>query len=87
MDWEKIYYIRERWRVKCNYNIDNYFKCELIIKCEVLGFDKKIHGTCFGHVFSNAWQYDTTDEKTLQKPLIYLYQVCVVKFVKMYHLA
>jgi hypothetical protein len=33
------------------------------IKCEVLGLDESFQGTCFGHIFSKACQYATTNEK------------------------
>jgi hypothetical protein len=32
------------------------------MKCEALGLEESFQGTCFGHVFSKAYQYATNDE-------------------------
>jgi hypothetical protein len=37
-----------------------------IVKCETLGLEKKIQGTCFGHVFSRTCQYATTNDKVCE---------------------
>jgi hypothetical protein len=42
-----------------------------IISCDVLGLEKSFQGICFGHAFSKACQYVTTDEK-LCKDLSYV---------------
>jgi hypothetical protein len=34
-----------------------------VVKCEVLGLDESFQGVCFGHTFSKAYQYATTNEK------------------------
>ncbi len=34
-----------------------------IVRCELLGLDKKFQDTCFGYVFSKAYQYVKTNEK------------------------
>jgi hypothetical protein len=34
-----------------------------VVKCEVFGLDECLQGSCFGHAFSKACQYATTDEK------------------------
>jgi hypothetical protein len=34
-----------------------------IVKCELLGLDKKFQDTCFGYVFLKACQYVRTNEK------------------------
>jgi hypothetical protein len=34
-----------------------------VVKCETLGLEKSFQGTYFGHVFSKACQYATTDDK------------------------
>ncbi len=34
-----------------------------IVKCEIFGLDESFQGACFGHVFSKACQYVTTNEK------------------------
>ncbi len=36
---------------------------KLVVKCETLGLDKSLQGTCFGHSFSKACQYATIDDK------------------------
>ncbi len=39
------------------------FALKSIVSCETLSLQKSFNGTCFGHVFSKACQYATTDEK------------------------
>ncbi len=34
-----------------------------IVECEILGLVESFQGTCFGHAFSRACQYATTDDK------------------------
>jgi len=34
-----------------------------IVKCEIFHLDESFQGACFGHVFSKACQYVTTNEK------------------------
>jgi hypothetical protein len=34
-----------------------------IVSCDVLGLEENFQGTCFGHAFSKACQYATTNEK------------------------
>jgi len=34
-----------------------------IVKCEIFRLDESFQGACFGHVFSKACQYVTTNEK------------------------
>ncbi len=34
-----------------------------VVKCEVLSLNESFYSACFGHVFSKACQYATTDEK------------------------
>jgi hypothetical protein len=34
-----------------------------IVSCDVLGLEIFFEGTCFGHAFSKACQYATTNEK------------------------
>jgi hypothetical protein len=36
---------------------------KFVVKCEALGLEENFQGTYFGHVFSKAYQYATTDEK------------------------
>jgi hypothetical protein len=36
---------------------------KFVMKCEALGLEESFQGTCFGHVFSKAYQYATNDEK------------------------
>ncbi len=60
MDWEKNYFICEREMVKFECN-DSYYS-KLIVKCQVLGLNENFQGICFGHVFSKASQYPTTNE-------------------------
>jgi hypothetical protein len=36
---------------------------KFVMKCEGLGLEESFQGTCFGHVFSKAYQYATNDEK------------------------
>jgi hypothetical protein len=40
--------------------LKNAFK--FVVKCETLGLEESFQGTCFGHVFSKAYQYATNDE-------------------------
>ncbi len=35
---------------------------KFVMKCEALGLEESFQGTCFGHVFSKAYQYATNDE-------------------------
>ncbi len=43
-----------------------------IVSYDVLSLEKQIQGTCFGHAFSKACQYVTTNEKVC-KGLKYVY--------------
>jgi hypothetical protein len=45
---------------------------EFVVKCETLGLEESFQGTYFGHVFSKACQYATTDDKVC-KNLKYVY--------------
>jgi hypothetical protein len=36
---------------------------KFVVKCETLGLEESFLGTCFGHVFSKAYQYATIDDK------------------------
>jgi hypothetical protein len=45
---------------------------ESVVKCETLGLEESFQGTYFGHVFSKACQYATTDDKVC-KNLKYVY--------------
>jgi hypothetical protein len=33
-----------------------------IVSCDMLGLEEIFQGTCFGHAFSKACQYATTEE-------------------------
>jgi hypothetical protein len=35
-----------------------------VVECNVLGLHEIFQGSCFGHVFSKASQYATTNKKT-----------------------
>ncbi len=36
---------------------------KFVVSCEYLGIEKSFQGTCFGHAFSKACQYDIAEEK------------------------
>ncbi len=39
---------------------------KFILKCEALGLEESFHETCFGHDFSKACPYATSDEKVCE---------------------
>jgi hypothetical protein len=54
-----------------------------IVRCELLGLDKKIQDTCFGYVFSKACQYVRTNEKVCKNLRVFFCQnFLLVKCVK-----
>ncbi len=36
---------------------------KFVVNCEAFGLEENFQGTCFGHVFSNACQYNIEEEK------------------------
>jgi len=52
---------------------------KFVVKCETLGLEKSIQGTCFGHAFSRACQYATTNDKVC-KNLKYVF----IKYTQTY---
>jgi len=38
-----------------------------IISCDNFNLEESFQGTCFGHAFSEAYQYATMDEKVCKK--------------------
>jgi hypothetical protein len=43
------------------------FTLKVIIRCDTLYLEESYQNTCFGHAFSKAWKYATTDEKLCKK--------------------
>ncbi len=39
------------------------FVLKYVVNCETLGLQESFNDTCFGHVYSKAYQYATIDEK------------------------
>ncbi len=59
-----------------------------IVRCELLGLDKKFQDTCFGYVFSKACQYVRTNEKVCKILRVFFHQnFLLVKFVELYNMA
>jgi len=52
---------------------------KFVVKCEVLGLDESYQGPCFGHAFSKACQYATTNEKVYKN-----LKFVSIKFAKSY---
>jgi hypothetical protein len=44
---------------------------KIIIRCDILGLEESYQSICFGHAFSKACQYATTNEKVC-KDLTYV---------------
>jgi hypothetical protein len=59
-----ISYVKESWS---NLNAMTVIISKSIIKCQVLPLNENFQGICFGHVFSKACQYLTTNEKVCKK--------------------
>jgi len=59
-----------------------------IVRCELLGLDKKFQVTYFGYVFSTACQCVRTNEKVCKNIRVFFHQDCLlVRFLKMYNMA
>jgi hypothetical protein len=39
---------------------------KFVINYKYLGIEESFQGTCFGHAFSKACQYDTIEEKSIE---------------------
>jgi len=50
--------ICERWNLNAM-----TFVLKYVVDCETLGLQENINDTCFGHVYSKAYQYVIIDEK------------------------
>jgi hypothetical protein len=59
-----ISYVKDKWS---NLNVMTIISLKSIVKCQVLPFNENFQGICFGHVFSKACQYLTTNEKVCKK--------------------
>jgi len=64
-----VYGLTKRWGVKFNAMTIVLY---VVVNCESFGLKESFQGTCFGHVFSKACQYDTTKENVC-KDLKYVF--------------
>jgi hypothetical protein len=88
MHWQKIiinildeYGLRKKM-MACMKNVRSNLNVMIIAlkyfgSCDVLELKESFQETCFGHVFSKAYQYATKDEKGLQMAQICVYKVCI----------
>jgi hypothetical protein len=59
-----ISYVKNKWS---NLNAMIVIILKSIVKCQVLPINEHFQGICFGHGFSKACQYLTTNEKVCKK--------------------
>jgi len=55
----------------------------------MLGLEESFQGTCFGHAFSKAYQYATTEENFCKdlRLMICVNQICSKRFIELHNLA
>ncbi len=53
------------------------FALKEVVSCDILGLEDSYQDTCFGHVFSKAYQYVITIEK--------IYKYLTYVFIKIAH--
>jgi hypothetical protein len=46
---------------------------KFVVNCEILGMEENFQGTCFGHAFSKACQYETVEKKVYRN----LKHICI----------
>jgi len=59
-----ISYVKDKWS---NLNAKIVITSKSIVKCQFVPLNENFQGICFGHVFSKACQYPTTNEKVCKK--------------------
>ncbi len=58
-----------------------------MVNCEILGLDESFQGTCFGHAFSKACQYGTTNERACKNLKNVSIKVVQLYLQKMHNMA